>query len=214
MKEKYSHIIWDWNGTLLDDVDWCIEQMNIMLKKRDKEIIKNIEEYHKAFDFPIINYYKNIGFDFEEESFETLAKEYIDLYHGEGSENLRLHNGVEKFLKITMEKEISQIILSASAEENLNQQINLFNIKVYFKGIYGIKNIYAKSKIEIGIDYMKNNKVEKGIVIGDTIHDYEVSKALGLDCILFSKGHQNKEKLQNCLVPIFDNYNDIIDYIF
>lgn len=214
MKEKYSHIIWDWNGTLLDDVDWCIEQMNIMLKKRDKEIIKNIEEYHKAFDFPIINYYKNIGFDFEEESFETLAKEYIDLYHGEGSENLRLHNGVEKFLKITMEKEISQIILSASAEENLNQQINLFNIKVYFKGIYGIKNIYAKSKIEIGIDYMKNNKVEKGIVIGDTVHDYEVSRALGLDCILFSKGHQNKEKLQNCLVPIFDNYNDIIDYIF
>lgn len=214
MKEKYSHIIWDWNGTLLDDVDWCIEQMNIMLKKRDKEIIKNIEEYHKAFDFPIINYYKNIGFDFEEESFETLAKEYIDLYHGEGSENLRLHNGVEKFLKITMDKEISQIILSASAEENLKQQINLFDIKGYFKGIYGIKNIYAKSKIEIGIDYMKNNKVEKGIVIGDTVHDYEVSRALGLDCILFSKGHQNKEKLQSCLVPIFDNYNDIIDYIF
>ena len=32
---KYSHILWDWNGTLLDDAWLCVEVMNSMLAERD-----------------------------------------------------------------------------------------------------------------------------------------------------------------------------------
>lgn len=52
VKRKYSHVIWDWNGTLFDDVDWCIEVINIMLAKRKIQTIQSVAEYHKAFCFP------------------------------------------------------------------------------------------------------------------------------------------------------------------
>jgi len=94
-KQRYSHVIWDWNGTLLNDVDWCITQINRMLAKRNKRILASVSEYHAAFCFPIMEYYRNVGFDFAEEPFEDLAQEYIEMYHGEGSENVSLHRNAE-----------------------------------------------------------------------------------------------------------------------
>jgi len=32
-KMKYKYIIWDWNGTLFDDVKISVDTMNIMLEK-------------------------------------------------------------------------------------------------------------------------------------------------------------------------------------
>ena len=70
----YTHIIWDWNGTLLDDVDWCVRSVNKMLEKRKKSRLKALCDYHNVFCFPIIEYYKNVGFDLDYESFEELAE--------------------------------------------------------------------------------------------------------------------------------------------
>ena len=33
---KYTHILWDWNGTLLDDVMISIDCVNVLLKKMNK----------------------------------------------------------------------------------------------------------------------------------------------------------------------------------
>jgi phosphoglycolate phosphatase len=57
LKNIYSHIIWDWNGTLFNDTDWCINVINNMLQKRNLKTLESINAYHKAFCFPIIHYY-------------------------------------------------------------------------------------------------------------------------------------------------------------
>jgi len=54
-QNKYTHIIWDWNGTLFDDVNWCISVINSMLNKRQIKTLSSVAEYQKAFCFPIIN---------------------------------------------------------------------------------------------------------------------------------------------------------------
>ena len=93
----YSHVIWDWNGTLLNDVDRCIAQMNQMLKKRNKKPLSGISDYHKACCFPIIEYYKNVGFDFAEEPFEDLADEFIKLYQSAEIGDMKLYDNSECF---------------------------------------------------------------------------------------------------------------------
>ena len=212
--ETYSHVIWDWNGTLLNDVDWCFERINQMLRKRNKTPLSDISDYHRVFCFPISEYYKNVGFDFEKEPFEVLAKEYIELYHGEGSNNLKLHDSSDDVLKSIKGNRVSQIILSATAQHNLNMQMASFGIAQYFDKILGIANIYGKSKIEAGLEYLKRNNVRNGIMIGDTVHDFEVSQAMGVKCALVAHGHQSKEKLLSCGVPVFDNLNELSAWMF
>ena len=75
---RYSHVIWDWNGTLLNDIEWCLSIVNRMLANRDLKPLGSVSEYRNVFCFPIIEYYKNVGFDFEKEPFETLAEEYAE----------------------------------------------------------------------------------------------------------------------------------------
>lgn len=212
VSKKYSHVIWDWNGTLFNDVAWCMEVINKMLVNRNITPLDSISAYQDVFCFPIIQYYKNLGFDFEKEPFEDLAKEYINLYHSANSGNCKLHDDSKYLLESIQDKNIKQIILSASETSNLLSQISKFNISHHFDEILGISNIYAKSKVDIGLDYAARNGLENGVLIGDTQHDQEVAKALGVDCLLVAAGHQSKKKLLTCGAPVLDSLSQAIKY--
>ena len=54
---KYKHIVWDWNGTLLDDRWLCIEAINIVLRSRGMPLVSN-KNYRDVFCFPVIEYYE------------------------------------------------------------------------------------------------------------------------------------------------------------
>lgn len=212
-KRKYSHVIWDWNGTLFDDVGWCVSVINAILHKRNLKTLDSIVAYQNVFCFPIIKYYQNIGLDLKKESFEAIAAEYIVHYHQNKSGNCSLHDKVEDTLKEIQSKKITQIILSASQIDNLLMQIGEFEISEYFDALLGISDIYANSKIQIGQDYMKNKNITNAVLIGDTLHDYEVAQALHIDCLLIAKGHQSKEILQTSKVPVLDDISSVLDYL-
>ena len=72
-------IIWDWNGTLLDDAEVCREAINKMLKVRNLPEL-SLSTYRNVFTFPVIEYYKEVGFDFSKEDWEPVAMEFINLY--------------------------------------------------------------------------------------------------------------------------------------
>lgn len=163
--------------------------------------------------FPIINYYRNIGFDFHSESFEELAAEYIGLYHSNKSGHCMLHENAESILEAIRNMNISQIILSASQIDNLMLQLGEFNISQYFDEILGISDIYAKSKIEIGQEYIRKADVKKALLIGDTLHDYEVANVLNVDCLLIAKGHQSEETLRTCSVPVLEDISGVLNYL-
>ena len=77
--KNYQHIIWDWNGTLLNDVQMCSDIMNNLLKVRSLPTI-TLEKYKEIFTFPVKDYYIKAGHNFENESFEKIGKDFIDEY--------------------------------------------------------------------------------------------------------------------------------------
>ena len=64
---KIKYIIWDWNGTLIDDAWLFVEIMNEELKERMLPQI-NIQDYRQHFTFPVKKYYERLGFDFQKEN--------------------------------------------------------------------------------------------------------------------------------------------------
>lgn len=193
---KYTHVIWDWNGTLLDDVTWCMFCINTMLSKRSLTTLDSIPAYHSVFGFPVIDYYRRVGLDFEKEPFEVLAKEYMTLYH-DSSNTMKLFSDTIYVLTKIKEAGIHQTILSATESYTLSSQISYYGISSFFEELLGTSDIYAFGKTEIGKEYIKRVNPEKAVLIGDTIHDKEVADLLSIDCILVSHGHQSRETLSS-----------------
>ncbi len=203
-------IIWDWNGTLLNDMQICINSINKMLKERNKELISP-EVYRKIFTFPVKDYYEKAGFDFTKEDFAKPAIEFIDIY----TENLSsapLFENTEKVLNFFKQKNIHQYIISAMEQESLTKSVKERNIKNYFQKITGINNHYAASKIDRAKQLIKETNIKPGEIclIGDTIHDYEVAQEIACNCILVANGHQNKERLSSLDCLVVDKLDDVI----
>ncbi len=207
MKSKL--IIWDWNGTLLNDVEACVNSVNTMLEVRQMKLLNAIS-YKNVFTFPVQDYYKTIGFDFKEESFEKLAVEYIDLYK-RNSLDSPLQEGAKEALEFFKSENYKQIIVSASEQLSLENQVEQRQISRYFDSIIGLNNIHAKSKTDNAINYIKaSEQFDRITLIGDTYHDYEVANKIGCNCILVNNGHQNLDRFNmNDDVKIFNNLSEI-----
>jgi len=209
----HKHIIWDWNGTLLDDVEIVIDAMNVLLKKR-KLTLLDYKTYIDIFTFPVQDYYAHVGFDFGIEPFEELATEYITELNS-NKYCFKLHTGVIEILDDIHTKGITQSILSASQEKELNDIVKSLGIGGYFKKIAGLDNHYAKSKVEKGKEILAELelKPQEVLLVGDTIHDYEVSQEIGCDCLLVANGHQSYERLAILEVDIVNSLADVYMFI-
>lgn len=206
---EYSHIIWDFNGTILNDVEAGINSANELLRRRNMPLIENRDQYHDVFGFPIKAYYQRLGFDFEQESYEKLAVEWVNLYL-EFVKGAQLQEGVLEALEFFQHKEIRQTILSATETSMLEKQVINLGIESYFDELLGLDNIHAHSKVSIGKKWLINNRTTKALFIGDTVHDYEVASEIGIDCVLIAKGHQNRKTLESCGVLVFDQVNELL----
>ncbi|MEE9448593.1 MAG: HAD family hydrolase [Ignavibacteriaceae bacterium] len=204
---KYDHIIWDWNGTLLNDVKLCASIMNNLLRKESLPEI-SLKKYREIFTFPVEEYYKLAGHNFEKNSFAILGKEFMVEYE-EKKLNCSLYPFVKESMQLLKEKGKKQYLLSAYKHDILERIIKSFKIDQYFEHVAGLDNIYAGSKMELGKEMIKkinpNGNNEKILLIGDTTHDLEVAKGVNIDCLLISDGHQNKERLLKLEIPLINN---------
>ncbi|MCP5064481.1 MAG: HAD family hydrolase [Ignavibacteriae bacterium] len=210
MIKKYKHIIWDWNGTILDDLELCVNVGNNLFRKKNIPAITT-EKYKEVFTIPVVKYYEAVGFDFSKESFADIGKEWMDEYE-ERKYECKLHDDVQNVMRKIKDLGIEQSILSAYKENNLKDMVKHFNLDEYQSNIVGLDNIYAASKLDLGLSLMQKigNGHGETLMIGDTVHDSEVAKAMGADCVLIADGHQNKETLLKCGVPVFDRLSEIL----
>lgn len=206
---NYENIIFDFNGTIINDLDLCINILNYMLESKGyKKVTK--ERYLEIFTFPIIEYYKLAGFDFNKHSFENLSVEFINLYQ-KASLECSLYDGVIELLEKLKKLNKNIILLSASQLDNLKEQVYHFKIDKYFTKILGLDNILAKSKIEVAEKYFKENNIDlsKTIILGDTIHDAEVANKLKIDSILIADGHQSYDRLKKYKKEVIRNIKEL-----
>ncbi|MEI7661451.1 MAG: HAD hydrolase-like protein [Bacteroidota bacterium] len=194
--KKYTHIIWDWNGTLLDDSWLCVDVMNGMLKEQNLPPV-TLEIYKELFDFPVRDYYLKLGWDFDKEPFEMVGMKFINRYNNRQGQT-RLHGESKHVLERFAVAGYSQNILSAREVQKLIAETRLLGIHHFFDRIIGLQDHYAHSKTEVGSSFVNEISVPKGkiLMIGDTIHDADVANEIGIDCVLIPNGHNSASRLE------------------
>lgn len=180
-----------------------------MLVKRGKNLI-SLEKYRAIFTFPVIEYYKKTGLDLSVDTFEELSKEFISDYET-NKMSCDLFLEAEEILKYFNSKNLTQSILSAYSQNTLEEIINSFNLNKYFIKLVGLDNIYAASKIDNGIRWINDLGLDRSkvLMVGDSVHDYEVAKELGIQSVLIANGHQAIELLQNCDCTVLNNISEL-----
>ena len=168
-------ILWDWNGTLLDDVELCVDALNRLLEKHAYPQRYDRDQYRAIFGFPIEEYYVRAGFDFSRHSFAMLAEEYMDDYI-----------------------------------PTLTRQAGERHVTGYFDRLLGLGDIYAKSKVELGQRFMQEEGIDPAcaVMIGDSVHDFEVAQAMGTACVLQCSGHQNRQTLAATGAPVVEGLRE------
>ncbi len=192
---KYSHVFWDWNGTLLDDAYVAFSAVNAMLDSRS---LKNItfEQYRDYIDVPIIKFYERV-MDMTSESMEALSIEFHALCAKLSPEKPLFLDAVDTLSRIS-DMGVKQYIFSSSQNKIILPMLERCGISDYFVSVLGSSDCYAASKIERTRAYLAENGIspETAVFIGDMVHDSEVASAIGSDCILVPNGHQSEQALR------------------
>ncbi len=207
-----DRVIWDFNGTILDDVAIGIEAIDTLLEKYRLPPIRTKERYYEVFGFPVIEYYKRIGFDFEKISFPVLASKWVALYLDK-VKKAPLRKGIYNVIREIKKDGIKQSVLSMTKISMLKYQLDLLGITDLFDEIYGLDDIYATSKLLLAEKWKNEHPGEKTVYIGDTSHDAESAKIIGSECLLLAGGHEGIDSLKKTKVRILYSPADILIYI-
>ena len=209
---KYDYLVLDFNGTIIDDVDLCLNILNHLLEERNYKKV-SLEEYKHIFTFPIKKYYINAGFDLEKYSFTSISCEFISLYQ-KASLNCKLYEGINELIDKCNNNRIKVVLLSASQIDNLKEQTDHFGLSEKFEAILGTSTIEAASKVEIGKNYFKDKQDKKILFVGDTTHDAEVASAIGADALLITHGHQARDILLKANpLKVIDSFKEVEDIL-
>lgn len=209
----HTHLIWDFNGTILDDVQLGIDCVNRMLAPRGLPTLPSVEAYHAVFGFPIDEYYRRLGFDFEKEDYDTvLAPEWVAHYLA-GEPACGMNPGVVETISAVEALGVPQLVLSASRREQLLGQLSRLGITHRFEEVLGLDNIHARSKRHLALAWQEAHPHANPLFVGDTTHDAEVAAALGADCVLYAGGHQSAALLATTGCPVIHRMEELVGYL-
>jgi phosphoglycolate phosphatase len=211
VRSVLTRVVWDWNGTLLDDLDTCVDVANQLLGEFGLPGLANVAEYHAKFRFPIVEYYADLGFDTSPTgNFPHAAQRYMELY-GAASAQCQLHKGAVEALASVHESGVRQVVISASQQDNLRAQLQPFGLDAYLDGIHGIDDIYAASKEGVARRWLADEGLsgDDVLFVGDSEHDFEIAQAVGARCVLFSGGHHARLHLESLGVPVVDDLREV-----
>ncbi len=211
MKE-YNTIIWDFNGTIIDDVNAALGAVNDMLVKRKQRII-DLQQYRDAIDIPIWKFYLNVFEDGTITQEEAIVE--FDLGVDKHLQKNPLMADADKVLEHFNALHKHQIIVSSSHIDKVTKQLEALGVSKYFAQVLALSDYYAGDKTYLAQEYLESHCVDpqKTVVIGDCVADFRMAAALGCDCILNTKGHQSTDALLMTGAVIINSLSELVNII-
>ena len=210
---RIKHIVWDWNGTLIDDVSLCVNILNELLADYELPEI-SIEFYRSNFSFPVSEFYKRISLPYNGDEFSRISHSFISKYRQKWT-TCSLQPNVIKILDFLNKLGLQQSVLSAGNQIDVNKFVNHFELDGYLSQTLGTDNIKAEGKIQLGHKFFSASSLEAEqiLLVGDTLHDLEVGNHIGCRTLLYSKGHNSKLLISNNNANVIDDLMEIVEYL-
>lgn len=210
---KYQHIVWDWNGTLVDDAGLCVVILNQILNDYGKMPVDRAF-YLDNFSFPVCEYYKSLGLPSCGPEYQEISQRFIEEYRKK-HHICKLQKSSVKMLSYIKGCGISQSVLSAGNIADVLDFVEYHKLSDFFTIISGVYHTNATGKSDVAHKHLNQIQActSEILLIGDTLHDFEIATDLKVDCVLYSKGHNSKNRLLEASNSVINDLEELVGLI-
>ena len=212
---RISHVVWDWNGTLLDDNTAVLAAVNAVCVEFGRADL-TWPEWQAVYARPMrVSYEQILQRALDDEEWTRVDKLYHERY------DALLHTcglaaGVPDELRLWGESGRTQSLLSMWFHARLTPTIDQFGLTQYFSRVDGlVGDVGGGSKSESLIRHLEAQDLDPAdvVLIGDVVDDADAAATAGTQCILVTTGAMTRVALENTGLPVTNSVTEALRLI-
>lgn len=204
---RATHVVWDWNGTLLDDNQAVLDSVNQVCAGFGRPSI-TMDFWRDTFSRPLVACYERLlERQLSAEDWVRLDKTYHEAYRAV-LDTCALATGVPTALHGWAATGGTQSLLSMWFHHELVPLITQFGLLELFARVDGLRvDTGGGSKAEHLIEHLAALRLDPAevVLIGDVVDDSDAAEAAGAACVLVTTGMMSRRKLAATGRPVVDS---------
>ncbi|MGC4803914.1 HAD family hydrolase [Micromonospora sp. DT233] len=209
MTPTRAHLVWDWNGTLLNDLDLVITATNAVFTSLGGPTV-SVDEHRVRFRRPIADYYAEVlGRVVDDEAFGELDRIFHDAYRS-GLTTCALADDAAAAMAAWPG---SQSLLSMWFHDELVPAVHTYGLADRFARVDGLRaTVGGGRKAESLAAHLAELGVpgHEVVLIGDSIDDAEAAESVGGRAVLYSGGFTDEARLRASGHPVADSLTEAV----
>ncbi|MFI1397871.1 HAD family hydrolase [Streptomyces sp. NPDC020681] len=214
MGKHNTHLVWDWNGTLLDDIKAVIGATNAAFEEIGLEPI-TLESYRELYCVPIPRFYERLMGRLPTDAEWVVMDEAFHRHYSDHRVGCGLTEGVEELLREWRAAGRSQSLLSMYGHEELVPVVRGYGIESHFIRVDGRtgpsgggKSLHMERHLA-ALDGLA--APERTVVIGDAVDDAVAAAHVGALAVLYTGGSHSRASLESVGVPVVDTLAEAVE---
>ncbi|MFF4889771.1 HAD family hydrolase [Micromonospora chersina] len=209
MTAARRHLVWDWNGTLLDDLDLVVRATNVAFASAGGPAV-TADEHRVRFRRPIADYYAEmLGRAIDDEAFGRLDRIFHEAYRA-GLTSCALAADATTAIAAWPG---SQSLLSMWFHDELVPTVHTYGLTPHFSRVDGLRAAVGggpkaewleKHLAELGLDG------REVVLIGDSLDDGDAAASVGAACVLYTGGLSDPARLRTSAHPVADTLTQAV----
>jgi len=206
-----THLVWDWNGTLLNDFELVVSATNHVLTTVGGPTVTG-DEHRRHFVRPVADYYAALlGRAVDADEFEQLDAIFHDVYRA-GLTTCALADDAVGAMRSW---EGSQSLLSMWFHEDLVPAVSAFGLDGRFRRVDGVRvtlggdRAYKAGHLAAHLRSLELDGTSV-VLIGDSIDDADAAESVGAVCVLYSGGFTDADRLRASGRPVADSLTEAV----
>ncbi len=207
-----KHVVWDWNGTLVDDLPIVVECVNAALAQIGEGPIV-ADDYRNHFARPVHRFYDSLlQRPISNEEWTTLDRVFHERYAG-SVDRVPLADGAIEAMDAVDALGWSQSILSMWWEEDLVACVARRGLDDRMVLIQGNRNDMGGTKASHLARHLDTLGIAaaSAVMIGDSLDDEAAAREVGARCVLYDGGSHHPGKLRETGAPVAVTLVDAVE---
>ncbi|MGW5442610.1 HAD family hydrolase [Streptomyces sp. DASNCL29] len=211
-KNHVTHLVWDWNGTLLHDIDAVISATNASFQEIGLPPI-TLERYRDLYCVPVPRFYERLMGRLPSDEEWAVMDEAFHRHYWTLAETAALAIGARQLLTEWQEAGLTQSLCSLAPHEYLLPLVRTHGIERHFvrvDGRTGQSNTGKAEQMMRHIAALEGVPPQRMVVIGDALDDAVAARHVGARAVLYTGGSHSRASLEAAGVPVVDTLEEAV----
>lgn len=207
-----THIVWDWNGTLLHDIDAVIDATNASFTEIGLPPI-TLERYREMYCVPVPRFYERIMGRLPTRDEWAVMDEVFHRHYWARAEGCGLASGAVELLASRLVSGGTQSLCSLAPHAELVPLVRSHGIEEHFVRVDGRLGRSDTGKAEHMVRHLAaldGIDPARTVVIGDAADDAVAAAHVGARAVLYTGGSHSRRSLERVGVPVVDSLDDAV----